>query len=147
MQWTLRTMLSAAAIVAYLIAGISTFGIIATATSLLIGTAAGFYYSRCPLLHNRKAQVAYVFGTVLLVYVSTFGVFRLARTFPCSIAGPGDPWENIVVFSFDPNAQQVARNVYYPLITVASGHCAYPTDEELRRLLRAFPMGRYEYIW
>lgn len=140
-------MLSIVGIIAYLMAGVTTFGIAVTATVLMITCLAGFSYARFAVLHRRVATCGFALGTILLLYISTFAVFRLVRTFPCSLVPSGDPWENIVVFSFDAGAQQMARIAYYPLIAVTPGHCAYPNGEELRKLMRAFPVDRSEYYW
>ncbi|GAB5517642.1 MAG: hypothetical protein Rhob2KO_53670 [Rhodopirellula baltica] len=147
MQWTLRTMLSVAAVIAYMIAGTTTFGVAVTTTSLVTPYVGWFSYSRFAVRNQGAAKYGFAFATILLLYVSTFAVFRLVRTFPCSLAPHGDPWENIVVFSFDPNAQQLARNAYYPRIAIVPGHCVYPDKDELRKLNRAFSMDRNEYFW
>ncbi|HUG70956.1 MAG TPA: hypothetical protein VMM76_24620, partial [Pirellulaceae bacterium] len=41
---------------------------------------------------------------------------------------------NIVIFSRNHTAQELARQAYYPLITWIPGHCAYPTGTQMELL-------------
>jgi hypothetical protein len=135
MQWTLRTMLLVTAGVGYCIAGVTTFGIVATTTSIAILGAAWFVNSR--MTNGRRGwpkRLALAGVTVVILYVGTFLVFRLFRTFEFSLAHPDDPQHNIVVFSLNPTVQEIARQAYYPLIKWIPGHCAYPTGEQMKLL-------------
>jgi hypothetical protein len=72
--------------------------------------------------------------TVAILYVGTFLVFRLFRTFEFSLAPSDDPQHNIVVFSLNPTFQEIARQAYYPLTKLIPGHCAYPTGDQMKLL-------------
>ena len=115
-------------IIAYVIAGVSTFGIAATVTALLITIVSRVAYTQIRL--ERRTSFTTIFfctATALLLYLCTFAVFRAVRTFSWSLAHH----EDIVVFSMDPNAQQLARTVYFPLIAIVPGDCVYPSGEDM----------------
>jgi hypothetical protein len=102
-------MLLVTAGVGYCIAGVTTFGIVATLTSIVILGAAWFGHSR---MTNRgrgwPKRLALAGVTVVILYVGTFLAFRLVRTFGLSLADPDDPQHNTVVFSLNPTALAIS---------------------------------------
>ena len=88
MQWTLRRMLFVMAGIGYAIAGVTTFGIAATVTSMGILCAAWFACSRIANCRRTRAMLfMFVGSTVLALYLGTFASFRVFRTFECSTSG------------------------------------------------------------
>ena len=135
MKWTLRSMLLLMAGVGYSIAGVTTFGIATTITSIVITGIAWFVHSRVINDRQRWPRTLILLGvTVVVLYVGTFITFRIFRTFDFSLALPDDPQHNIVIFSLNPTAQELARYAYYPLIKWIPCHCAYPTGEQMNLL-------------
>lgn len=135
MRWTLRTMLAVITVIGYAIAGTTTFGIAATATSILILGAAWIAYSRTSNGRRPRWALSVLCAiTALTLYVGTFLVFRVFRTFEFSLAPTDDPQHNIVVFSLEPAAQEIARRAYNPLINLIPGHCIYPTGSQMELL-------------
>ena len=136
-QWTLRSTFFVITGIGFLLAGATTFGIAVSLTSLIILGVGGFVYVRTRMnpQRNRTLPLASVVSmTLAVLYVATFISFRVFRTFEFSLAPPDEPQHNIVVFSVNPSAQDLARLAYYPLIKYLPGNCVYLTGEQMNLL-------------
>jgi membrane protein len=75
-----------------------------------------------------------------LLYVGVFLGARHMRTYEDSRMPAGDPRHNVVVFSRNPETQQVARMFFSPLMFLVPGRYHYPDRDEMRLLSRdGFP--------
>ena len=89
-------------------------------------------------VRGRIKRTAVIVAVGLVLYVSSFFTFRLFRTYEFSLMHPSNPQHNMVVFSTNPNTQQLACDFYSPLIAWFPGHRYYPDRDEMQ-LLNSIP--------
>jgi hypothetical protein len=134
-QFSLRAVLGVIALVAFSLSSGMRFGVAVTATVLFIVVASFLLSSRIPQ-HRRSPSVciAVCAVTMLAIYLGSFVAFRVFRTYEFSLAPADDPQHNLVVFSLEPSVQQLARDVYSPLIRLFPAHCYYPDRHDMQLL-------------